>query len=678
MENTGNIQNLSDFKFGDSVLIVESVGENLNVKSNTSSNIILEGVCAVFGKKNNNNRVYEKEEYLPHLSYLQEKIKRGQLTGDLDHPPHFDISLKSASHIIEALDYDGGDKVNIRLRILEDTPNGKIAKALIKGGVNLSISSRAAGQVLNEGTVKLHRIFTYDLVGEPGFTEAILREAISESLKSDFQMITESYDALKEHSFFNNDKVVDISENFNYGENFKIYKINNNIESKLFENSIQTEKNNNTMPGQNEFVTKPAMEKYSNLVKEEFSKIRKEINEHKAILESAGTGGDAKLVSFINYLAENLEGVINYSQYLSEMINSSVGYTEHVAKTTNNAIQYAGYLGEQLNSSIGYQEYISEKLNTAIGHQDYIAEKLNETINYAEYLKENLNGSINYQNYIAEELDKGLQYTEYVAEGANNITEFANYLAESVNQNREYAQYIAERASQGIGYTEYLAEQLNEGNILSGKRNLLGNIDKITESSSIDALIENVDRVIAEVTSDSSKAVLENRYPFLKVMSEENKEKFYKLESETKQAVVEALGAAIWFSEPDVLGIIDAVITESTKNIPNLVKFMPAEYKPVWGKMNESEKARIFAKSQLYTLNSAYQVKAFWDEQDLRGINERLEIETQNIENHNKMQKLNESQSTEGMIPVERVVEQNRGYSSTYLDTIARGAQYRK
>jgi hypothetical protein len=670
LENTRNIQNLNGSKYGDLVLIVENVGENLSVKSKTPSNIVLEGVCAVFGEKNNNNRIYEKDEYLPHLSYLQDKIKKGQLIGDLDHPPQFDISLKSASHIIESLNYDGGNKVNIKLRILEDTPNGKIAKALINGGVNLSISSRAAGQVLNEGTVKLHRIFTYDLVGEPGFTEAILKEAVSESLKHDFQMITESYDALKAHSFFNNDQVVDISENFNYGENFKIYKINNNIESKVFENSIQAEKNKNTMPAQNEFVTKPAMEKYSNLVKDEFSKLRKEINKHKAILESVGTAGDSKVISFINYLAENLEGVINYSQYLSEMINNSVNYTEHVAQTTNNSIQYAGYLGEQLNKSIGYQNYISEKLNTAINHQDYIAEKLNETINYAEYLKENLNGSINYQNYIAEELDKGLQYTEYVAEGANNITEFANYLAESVNQNREYAQYIAERASQGIGYTEYLAEQLNEGNILvGGKRNLLSGVDKIVES---------IDKVIADVTADSSKAVLESRHPFLKVMKDENKEKFYKLDSKTKQAVVEALGASLWFNENDVLGIIDAVITESTKSIPALVKFMPAEYKPVWEKMNESEKARIFAKSQLYTLNSAYQVKAFWDEQDLRYVNERLEIETQNIGKEKEIQKLNESQSTEGMIPIERVVEQNRGYSSSYLDSIARGAGYRK
>ena len=157
-------------------------------------------------------------------------------------------------------------------------------------------------------------------------------------------------------------------------------------------------------------------------------------------------------------------------------------------------------------------------------------------------------------------------------------------------------------------------------------------------------------------------------------MTDANKNTFYKLDSKTKQSIVETLGASVWFNEADVIGIIESVINERTKNVPSHVKFMPAEYKPIWNKMNESEKNRIHAKSQLYTLNTAYQVKAFWDEQDLRGINERMELEKNNA----KMQKLNESQGTEGMISVDRVVEQQRGYASNYLDTLMRGAQYRQ
>lgn len=642
------------------VLIVENVGEDLKIKEKSSSGIILEGVCAVFGEKNNNNRVYEKDEYLPHLSYLKDKIAKKQLVGDLDHPPHFDVTLKSASHIIEGLSYDGGDRVNIKLRILENTPNGKIAKALLEGGVRLSISSRAAGQVLNEGKVKLHRIFTYDLVGEPGFTEAILKEAISESLKNNFSMLTESYDHLKQESFVAKNNLVDISESLSFGENVSIYKINNSIES-VFEDSMQKQKNTNTMA--ENFVTADSMNRYSNLVKEQINSIKSEMKTQKKMFENAQVQGSdvdlSKLVGFVNYLAENLEGVVNYADYLSEMVNKSVNYTEHVAETTNNAIEYANYVGE--------------KLETSIKHQDYIAEKLNESINYSEYIKEGLNNSINYQNYLAEELDKGIQYTEYVAEGANRGLEFSEYLAENINANRDYASYIAERAAQGIGYTEYLAEQLNEG-IEVSKRNVLNNVKRLDESAAVESLIGKVDEVIAEVTSTSSKNVLESKYPFLKVMNESNKQRFYKMDSKTKQSIVETLGAAVWFNESDVLAIMESVVNEKNKHVPNHLRFMPDEYKALWNNMNESEKNRIHAKSQLYTLNTPYQVTAFWAEQDLRGINERIETEKQN----NKLQKLNESQGTEGMISVERIVEHQRGYTSNYLDTLMRGAEYRK
>ena len=197
----------------DYVLIVENVGETLKVKSKETNNTILEGVCAVFGQKNNNQRVYEKDEYLPHLDYLKEKIKARQLVGELDHPPSFEITLKSASHIVEGLEHDGDDKVNIKVRLLENTPNGKVAKALVDGGVNISISSRAAGQVLNEGKVKLHRIFTYDLVAEPGFTEAVLKKTVNESLQDNFELLTESFSILKENSYINKNNLNEVSEN---------------------------------------------------------------------------------------------------------------------------------------------------------------------------------------------------------------------------------------------------------------------------------------------------------------------------------------------------------------------------------------------------------------------------------------------------------------------------------
>lgn len=652
---------IEPFNYGDSFLIIENVGENLAVQNTGQNGTVLEGVCAVFGEMNNNRRVYEKDEYLPHLSYLQDKIKKRQLLGDLDHPQHFEVTLKSASHIVEALSYDGGNRVNIKLRILESTPNGKIAKALLDGGVNLSISSRAAGSVNESGRVKLQRIFTYDLVGEPGFTEAILRKTINESLKSEFQLITESYNHLKETSVIHTENLVEVSESLNFADNFKIYKINkkNNEIGNIINPTLETQKNNSSM---SEFITRNQMDQYSELLKNQFAGIKKELKAHKSLLESKGSsnGEESKLVDFVNYLAEQLEGVVNYSQYLSDKVNESIRYTEHVAETTNNSIEYSSYLAEKVNQSIKYQ--------------DFIAEKVNQTINYSEYIKENLNNSIKYQNYIAEELDRGLQYTEYVAEGANRGIEYAEYVAEHSNYNRDYAQYLGEQLSKSIGYTEYVAESFNGVGGEIPKRNLLNGVSKVDESTSIDNLLSKVDTVITEITSNSAKSVLESRYPFLKVMSDAKKNAFYNLDTDTKNAIVETLSGAIWFNENDVVGIMEAVINNKDKNVPAYIKFMPDSYKEAWSTMNENEKNRIHAKAQLYSINTPYQASSFWGEMDLRGINERIELSKNNI----RLEKINESQSTEGMVPLSRVVENTRGYSQAYLDMLARQATYRR
>jgi hypothetical protein len=157
-------------------------------------------------------------------------------------------------------------------------------------------------------------------------------------------------------------------------------------------------------------------------------------------------------------------------------------------------------------------------------------------------------------------------------------------------------------------------------------------------------------------------------------MSPAKQKAFYALAADEKQAIVEALGASVWFNESDVVSIIESVIAHKNQNIPAHIKFMPAEYKQAWSQMNENEKNKVHAKSQLYSIKTPYQAKAFWDDLDLRGINERIELEKNNA----KLQKLNESQSTEGLVPVNQVVEMQRGYSQGYLEMLSRGADYRK
>jgi len=156
------------------LLILERSGETL-VHKGDDDNITLEGTFTQFDIKNKNGRIYEEKEFMPHLKELQEKVKKGKLLGELDHPTKFDISLQNVSHVIEDLEYDPAKKQVVgRIKLL-NTDKGKQAKALVEAGIPLHISSRAAGNVGNDGKVKIQKLFTYDLVADPGFAAAELR-----------------------------------------------------------------------------------------------------------------------------------------------------------------------------------------------------------------------------------------------------------------------------------------------------------------------------------------------------------------------------------------------------------------------------------------------------------------------------------------------------------------------
>ena len=117
----------------DYVLILEKSSSNLSAKKE-GNDYFLEGVAAVFGVENSNHRIYEEQEYLPHLDYLQKKIDQNRLVGELDHPKEFDVSLKNISHVIVDLSYDKSNRnVKIKVKLL-DTPAGRIAKSLVDAG----------------------------------------------------------------------------------------------------------------------------------------------------------------------------------------------------------------------------------------------------------------------------------------------------------------------------------------------------------------------------------------------------------------------------------------------------------------------------------------------------------------------------------------------------------------
>lgn len=625
--------------------IVESVNEGLKSNRDESNDIYLEGIAAKFGIRNNNNRVYEKHEYLPHLEYLNEKIQNGALFGEMDHPQNFDVSLKNVSHVIEALYYDPKtDDVRIKLRLL-DTPMGRIARALVEAGCTISVSSRAAGQVLNEGRVKLHKIFTYDLVAEPGFKQASLNRTINESLDHSYNAISESLDLLRVTAITTT-KFQDVSESFNLDAGVKIYKTK---ETALVEN------NSNRM---SEFITKTEFNKYSQTIKKKYDALTESMASMK--VDENEKVDVKKLVAFTNYLAEELKNAIKFSNYLAETIDKSIHYTEHVSEKVNNVIDYSDYIGEKVGQSIQFGEYL--------------AEKLNETVNYADYISGKLNETVNYTNYLAETLDKGIQFTDYVGEQVNNVIDYSNYLGESVTKGIAYSQYVAENLDKNIAFSEYIVEGLNEMSVSgvttkTATSKLNESIQTINESlninvnetSSIDSIVEAVQAIANKVESNTADAVLESQYPFLKIMSKEGKNNFKALDAQTKTDIVSALGSLVWTNESEVNNIIQAIITKKNENVPAYIRFMPVEYKNIYEALTERERSTLAAQAYGFTLVTPYQVKNFWQTRNFAGIAER-------IEQQNNTQHLNESQGKEGYISLQQAADTMRGYSLDYVN----------
>jgi len=640
------------------VFIIERVNEALNVSKQKDGGLVLEGVCAVFGQRNENNRIYEKQEYLPHLTYLTEKINKGQLFGELDHPQSFDVSLKNVSHVVESLKYDeSSNTVRIKLRVL-DTPCGRIAKTLVESGCTISTSSRAAGQVAESGKVKLHKIFTYDLVAEPGFSQAALSQ-VSESLKNNYSALFESLDNLKFTSITNT--LTDISEKFNFEDSVKVYRINN---------SEITEQNNKKEMA-NDFVSREEMEQYSKLVKRKFDSLQENLSMNDANLKAISQEGDSpesgKLVEYVNYLASEMEKVIEYSNYLSKMVNKGIGYTEHVAEKVNSVIDYSDYLAETVEKNITYS--------------DYLGEKLNQTINYSEYVAENVEKNIAYSEYLAESVDQGIQYSEYVAEQANKGIKYSEYVAENLDAAIRYSEYLGENLQKGIAYSEYIAETMNEKINIGADvktRRLLSDVKKLNESagvqvdetSGVDDIVNAVDGILAHIKSNSANVVLEGKYPFLKLLSEANKKNFYALEPNMKNAIVETMKGAVYFTEVEVINLMEAVMNAETQNIPAHIKFMPEKYKSIFESMTDGERNWIATQASTVKINTPYQAKTFWDSRDLRSISERIaRIEIA------ATQEINESQGKEGYVSLKEVNENLRGYSSNYLTMLMRRAK---
>jgi hypothetical protein len=661
------------------VLIVEN-STNALIRENASGkkDYVLGGTFTEFGVKNRNERIYTADRFLPALDELNERMNSlGAVYGEFDHPDVFDTSLARASHIITKAQYVKEQNIVAGEIRLLSTYWGKEAKALVDDGCPVFVSSRAAGITESDGSVSLKKLFTYDIVADPGFASA----------KMSVKVLNESLGYTNPQS------------------NFRIYEMSD--ESKI--NELFNMNNN-------EFVTKKQLTDYSQYLVNEIASTKKEV-------KSAITKGNMspkkleqlleyyeelnntneKVVKYLDYLAEKIQVVVNenkslkstteklakHNDYLAENLEKAINYTEYVAENLDKNIEYSEYLAENLDRNISYSEYIAENLDKNISYSEYLAENLDKNIAYSEYIAENLDKNIAYSEYIAENLDKNIAYSEYIAEHVDNSIAYSEYLAEHVEGNIAYSEYIAEHLDDNIAYSEYIAENLDKSINYQGMI-----VEKLNTKGS--RLFESMDEAFPSLTSagfenvedekeeeehnydykgmpskeDDEKHYMmnkddedvmdkeENMEPnsyevsgnndselsesinklieeakkrkvsettdlnFLKFLNKSQVDSYYALSDEEQESVKLHINERSYFTQKDVLTLVaEALSTKNETLEERVIRLMPENTKAIWEQLTDSSKKSVLSQARLYpedVLKTESQVEHFWLTRNLK------------------------------------------------------------
>lgn len=156
---------LSDFDNNSTIRVIEEASSKNNYRPR------VRGLFQRADEANQNKRVYPRTILENQVKKLQPLISERRLCGELDHPQSDTVKLTNASHLVTKLWMEGAEVFG-EAEIL-NTPNGKVAQALISDGVKIGISSRGLGTLSENqmnGTKTVNEDFnlvTFDLVADP-------------------------------------------------------------------------------------------------------------------------------------------------------------------------------------------------------------------------------------------------------------------------------------------------------------------------------------------------------------------------------------------------------------------------------------------------------------------------------------------------------------------------------
>ena len=444
-------------------MLFETLGKvsDLTVQEskNPSEGVRLSGVFGVCGVKNQNNRIYDKANYAAMVESLQKVIATEGCPGELEHPNNFNINLENVSHKIESIEMNEDGTITGTILLL-NTPKGKIAQAIVEGGLPLYISSRGAGTITNEGRVNLTSLKTYDLVGTPGFSQAKLTlkenqtvESLNESLDdgnimwaivegddSSDNLLDLDSDDKKSDDKKSDDKKSDDKKKEDKEEEKK-------SEEKSDDSEKEEKKKKDNKDNKDSKVTMEELKKSIDALADKVTTLEAQLH---VAQESAQPNYNAIEMwikeefapSFKNEVSESVKKYVN-EEFANKVQN---WICEEFANEINEWVE--NDVATEINENI--KSYVNEEFAEHL--QDWIVEEFGGQVD--KWITEEFAGTV--ENWIAEEYSTVVE--DWINEEYAPILE--NRINESVNAN--VAQYISENNAARLDEIDSLLETLSD------------------------------------------------------------------------------------------------------------------------------------------------------------------------------------------------------------------------
>jgi len=626
------------------------------------------GLCAEFTDDlNENQRLYDKPNYDDKASALLPKIEKRALLGELDHNEDFLVNLKNASHVITGLK-DLGKTYEIEVELIPGTVQGNNAIALAEAGVPLFISSRASGYIDRQGNVTLEKIYTYDLVSEPGFKNAEL-VPVNESLAADGKLRQFKNRNVKIYRWTDpehkgNAKKVDTQIN---KQNINTMAYATKADIAALEKQIANLKKSG-IRAINESLQIPTKLKYNGIPVDMLSKIP-QTND---VLTVDSVDFKVKRIDNVDESKENspsfkLRGTYAYTIGLEGADGSmKTGYITktgefHIADEGMSPLSVKESGGANLDAKImkvfeAFEKKINEIIDGLNAHkmeQKIATQYIDGLSKILEHACNEHDKVVHFVNLMADHSDNSTKVINTLIESSDRQTKRLNLITESleatqhfVNEHAKYSDAQTNILNALVSHSDKATKHLNMLHKHSDQVTSMVNVHesklskgfklparatapaakpvnvneaKIDTSKGKGSILETTKNILAKVNSnktEESRLVLEAKYPFVKQFTEEEIKEFRALPNDKKDLVLGKTGPNA--RKTNVLDAIRSAAKQTTGL--EFLNFMSKEKKAEWALLPIARKQNIVAYFQSKNLTTKTAIENFWDNIDLKPV----------------------------------------------------------